>query len=64
MIIRSGKITDEQIQKSILTRFLASEFGNRIVHVNHAKETGTISLKIKGDILSASIKNNESGSTL
>jgi predicted ATPase len=58
-IMRSGKITDGQIQKTILTRFLMSEFGNRIVHVNHAEETGTISLMIKGNTLSASIKNNE-----
>jgi predicted ATP-dependent endonuclease of OLD family len=58
-IIRSGKVTDEQIRKTILTRFLTSEFGKRIVHVNHTEGAGTISLKIKGNMLSASIKNNE-----
>jgi predicted ATPase len=58
-IIKSGEITGEQIQKVILTRFLRDEFGNRIVHVNHAEETGTISLTIKENKLSASIGNNE-----
>jgi predicted ATPase len=59
MIIRSGRVTDEQIQKTILTRYLMSEIGNRIIHVNHAEAIGTISLKIKENMLSASIKNNE-----
>jgi AAA15 family ATPase/GTPase len=58
-IIRSGEVADEQIQKTILTRFLRSEFGDQIIHVNHAEEPGTISLTIKGNVLSASIKNNE-----
>jgi predicted ATPase len=58
-IIRSAKVTDEQIQKTILTRFLRSEFGNQIIHVNRAEETGVISLTIKGKTLSAQIKNNE-----
>jgi predicted ATPase len=59
MIVRSSKVTAEQIQKIILTRFLMAEFGNRIIHVNHAEEMGTISLTIKGKILSVSIENNE-----
>jgi predicted ATPase len=59
MIIRSGKVTDEQIQKIILTRFLRIEFENRIIHVNYAEEIGRISLTIKENMLSASIKNNE-----
>jgi predicted ATPase len=58
-IIRSSEVTDVQIQKTILTRFLKSEFGGRIVHVNHAEDPGTISLSIRGNVLSASIKNNE-----
>jgi hypothetical protein len=58
-IMRSGEVTDEQIQKTILTRFLRSEFGDQIIHVNHAEEPGTILLTIKENILSASIKNNE-----
>jgi predicted ATP-dependent endonuclease of OLD family len=58
-IVQSNKITNKQIQKTILTRFLRAEFGNRIIHVNHVEEMGTISLKIKGKILSASIENNE-----
>jgi predicted ATPase len=58
-IMRANEVTDEQIQKSILTHFLRAEFGNRIIHVNHAEEMGTISLTIKENILSASIKNNE-----
>jgi predicted ATPase len=58
-IIRSGKVTDEQIQKTIVNRFLRSEFGNRIIHVNHTEEAGSISLTIKGNKLSASIENNE-----
>jgi predicted ATPase len=59
MLIRSGKVADEEIQKTILARFLKAEFKNKIIHVNHAEEAGVISLKIKGNILSASIKNNE-----
>jgi ABC-type multidrug transport system ATPase subunit len=58
-IMRSGEVADEQIQKTILTRFLRSEFGDQIIHVNHAKEMGRIFLTIKGNILSASIENNE-----
>jgi predicted ATPase len=58
-IMRSREIADEQIQKTILTRFLRAEFGNRIIHVNHTEDIGTISLTIKKNILSASIKNNE-----
>jgi predicted ATPase len=58
-IIRSRDVTDKQIQKIILTRFLRSEFRDRIIHVNHAEEKGAISLKIKGNTLSASIENNE-----
>jgi hypothetical protein len=58
-IMRSGEVTDEQIQKTILTRFLRSEFGDQIIHVNHAEKPGTILLTIKENILSASIGNNE-----
>ena len=58
-IMRSSKVTDEQIQKTILTRSLQSEFGNQINHVNHTEETGKISLTIDGDTLYSSIKNNE-----
>ncbi|MDR3174104.1 MAG: ATP-binding protein [Treponema sp.] len=58
-IIRSYEVADEQIQKTILTRFLRSEFENEIVHVNHTEEPGIISLTIKGNILSVSIENNE-----
>ncbi|MDR1469898.1 MAG: ATP-binding protein [Spirochaetaceae bacterium] len=58
-IVRAGEVTDEQIQRIILTRFLRSEFGNQINHVNHAEETGIVSLTIDGKTLSASIKNNE-----
>ncbi|MDR0662565.1 MAG: ATP-binding protein [Spirochaetaceae bacterium] len=58
-IARANEITDEQVQKTILTRFLVSEFGNRIIHVNHAEAAGTISLTIKGNTLFASIENNE-----
>jgi ABC-type cobalamin/Fe3+-siderophores transport system ATPase subunit len=58
-IMRSSEVIDEQIQKTILTRFLRSEFGNQIIHVNHAEEPGTISMTIKGNIFSASIENNE-----
>jgi predicted ATPase len=58
-IIRSGKVTDEQIQKTIVNRFLRSEFGNRIIHVNHTEKTGIVSLTIKGSKLSVSIENND-----
>jgi hypothetical protein len=59
-IVRSIKeVTDKEIQKTILTRFLRSEFGDQIVHVNHTEEMGMISLTIKTNKLSASIKNNE-----
>jgi hypothetical protein len=58
-IMRSGEVADEQIQKTIFTRFLRSEFGDQIIHVNHAKEIGRIFLTIKGNMLSASIENNE-----
>jgi predicted ATPase len=58
-IIRFGKITERQIQEVILSRFLRSEFGTRIVHVNHTDESGEISLTIKGRKLFASINNNE-----
>ncbi|MDR3160151.1 MAG: ATP-binding protein, partial [Spirochaetaceae bacterium] len=53
-LIRSGKVPDEQIMKTIVTRFLRSEFGDRIIHVNHAEEPGAISLKIKEKMLSVS----------
>ncbi|MDR1182727.1 MAG: ATP-binding protein [Bacteroidales bacterium] len=58
-IIRSGNVTDEQIQKTIVNRFLRSEFRNRIIHVNHTEEAGTISLTIKKNKLSVSIEDNE-----
>jgi hypothetical protein len=58
-IIRSSNITDKQIQKTIVNRFLWSEFGNRIIHVNHTEKAGKISLTIKGNKLSTSIENNE-----
>jgi predicted ATPase len=58
-IVSFSKITDEQIQEVILSRFLRSEFGNRIVHVNHADDPGEISLTIRGNKLSASVQNNE-----
>jgi predicted ATPase len=45
-ITQSNEITDRQIQEMILTRFLRAEFGDRIIHVNHAEEGGTISLTI------------------
>jgi AAA15 family ATPase/GTPase len=57
-VMRSGEVTNKQVQKMILTRFLRLEFGNQITHVNHSEEKGTISLKIKGNILSASVKND------
>jgi predicted ATPase len=59
IIMRANEVTDDQIQKTILTRFLRAEFGNRIIHVNHTEATGKISLTIKENILSASIKNSE-----
>jgi predicted ATPase len=58
-IIRSCEVTNKQIQKIIMSRFLRSEFGNRIIHVNHTEEMGTISLTIKGNKISISIENNE-----
>lgn len=58
-IVRSGGVTDEQIQKTRLARFLRTEFEEQIVHVNHTEDTGTISLTIKGNTLSVFIRNNE-----
>jgi predicted ATPase len=58
-ILRSAKVSDDEIQKTILAHILRDEFDNQIVHVNHSDEPGNISLNIKRKMLAATIKDNE-----
>ncbi|MDR2761146.1 MAG: ATP-binding protein, partial [Planctomycetaceae bacterium] len=52
-------ISDEQIQKNILTKYLRSEFDDQITHINHSERHGLISLTIKNSKLETDIYKNE-----
>jgi len=43
------KVSDEEIQKTILGKHIAAEFEGQTTHVNHPKEHGVISLSFKNE---------------
>jgi predicted ATP-dependent endonuclease of OLD family len=58
-IKESIAVSDEQIQKNILTQYLRTEFDNQITHINQPDQHGFISLTIKNSKLDADIYKNE-----
>ncbi|MDR2441505.1 MAG: ATP-binding protein [Planctomycetaceae bacterium] len=58
-IKNSINVSDEQIQKNILTKYLCTEFDDQITHINQPNHHGLISLTIKNSKLDTDIyKNN------
>ncbi|GHT36725.1 ABC transporter ATP-binding protein [Planctomycetales bacterium] len=58
-ICSSLNVSNEQLQKLLLTKFVQGEFEGQIHHVNFADTQGGISLRIKGNELNAKITDNE-----
>ncbi|MDR1385597.1 MAG: ATP-binding protein [Planctomycetaceae bacterium] len=58
-ICGSFDVSNKQIQKLLLTKFLQSEFDGQINHVNFTDSQGKIFLRIKGNELKAQIADNE-----
>ncbi|MDR0704695.1 MAG: ATP-binding protein [Planctomycetaceae bacterium] len=52
-------VSNEQIQKNILTRYLCTAFDEQITHVNRPDQSASITLTIKNDKLETQIYKNE-----
>jgi len=58
-IRRSLAVSDEEIQRIVITHYFENEFEEKINHVNKPNSTGNISLIIQEKNVDVSIKNNE-----
>ena len=58
-IKRSLEVSDDEIQKIVISHYFINEFNEKINHVNKPNSTGNISLIIKSKNVDVTIKNNE-----